>query len=90
MADQDFALPLGHNTTEISTIEIQIGKSYLQPVAIQNYDDNYVEGLELQVPYQDSYNEAKRLYVCFNGTVRWRMITLDLSLPIPSKYQFRN
>ncbi len=65
MADRDFALPVGHDENILSTIQVQIGKTYLQPVNIDNYEDNYSSGLEIWLP--NVINDRK-VYVSFNSS----------------------
>lgn len=65
MANRDFALPVGHDENILSTIQVQIGKTYLQPVGIGDYNDNYSSGLEIWLP--DTINDRK-LYASFNSS----------------------
>lgn len=68
MADRDFALPVGHDENTLSTIQIEVGKPYLQPVNIDDYVDSYSSGIEIWLP--DSTND-KKLYASFNGVARY-------------------
>ncbi len=68
MADNDFALPVGHDEDNLSTISIIIGRSYLQPVNITDYEDNYASGLEI---WMQDLTEDKKLYASFNGILKY-------------------
>lgn len=68
MADRDFALPVGHDENALSTIQVQVGKPYLQPVNIDDYVDSYSSGIEIWLP--DSTND-KKIYASFNGVARY-------------------
>ena len=68
MADRDFALPVGHTTGVVSTLIVEIGKPFLQPVDVPDYDMNYSSGLEI---WLQDIEEEKRLYASFNGTIRY-------------------
>lgn len=68
MADRDFTLPIGHDANNLSTVEMQIGKTFLQPVNIVNYDTTYSTGLEIWIPNEE---EDRKLYSSFNGIVKY-------------------
>jgi|TARA_R110002012_G_scaffold153651_3_gene313807 hypothetical protein len=68
MADQDFALPVGHDENNLSTVALIIGRSFLQPVNIEDYNDNYAPGLEI---WLQDIAEDKKLFASFNGIIKY-------------------
>lgn len=68
MAANEFALPVGHDPNNVSNLNFCFDRPFLQPVNIQDYNQNFTEGLEVWLDQNDS-NESNRLFAMFQAVL---------------------
>ncbi len=74
MADRDFAVPVGHSVDSLTTVILQIGKPFLQPINVADYETAFSPGLEIWLA---NGVEDRKLYSLFNGIVSFFAFNQD-------------
>lgn len=65
------ALPIGHNPTTVSSVQLCLGKPFRQPLNLLS-SNQYSQGLEVWI---NSSTDNNRLYAMFNGIITVKAAT---------------